>query len=167
MISKFYVLFILLTVFFVLLSMNIILDSPVKAAEPSITITAPTEINSWELSPIGTQPKTTTGALSVVTTDADGLGWTIVATDYDTNTSGFMTKYTGGFYEVGTDLKSALQVSSEGGSVTLPGGGIIVSGIGNTNPQSDYTILFNQIVDWEDQPGTYRITVTFTGTLTP
>lgn len=136
---------------------------------PTIEITAPTDITGWTLSPQGTQPKESTGTLTVTTTEAVGLNWSVTASDTDTtNTNGHMTKYSSSAYVISTKLGTAMQVDGPAGTVTLPTGGNVVTGSG-TVTGAEYTITFKQTLLWSDAVVTgadsYRIVVTFTGSI--
>ena len=143
---------------------------PVQAqGEPAIAITAPADITGWALSPQGAQPKTQSGILTVTTTNANGHNWAVTAMDSE-NTTGHMTKYSGGTYIPGIKLSAAMQVQGNNGTATLPTAGNVVTGTGTvTNAQ--YTITFKQSVSWTDAvvaaPDSYRIVVTFTGSIAP
>ncbi len=155
-----------------LLALVILAGSPRLAlASPGATIeiTAPTDITGWTLGPQGTQPKESTGTLTVTTTDAVGENWSVTASDTDTtNTNGQMTKYSSSAYVLGTKLGTAMQVNGTAGAVTLPTGGNVVTGSG-TVTGAEYTITFKQTVLWSDAVVTgadsYRIVVTFTGSI--
>ncbi|MDO9579479.1 MAG: hypothetical protein Q7J06_02770 [Bacteroidales bacterium] len=155
-----------------LLALVVLADWPrlaLASPGPTIEITAPTDITAWTLSPQGTQPKETTGTLTVTTTDAVGLNWSVTASDTDTtNTNGQMTKYSGAAYVLGTKLGTAMQVNGPAGTVTLPTGGDVVATSGTVTGQG-YTITFKQTVLWSDAVVTgadsYRIVVTFTGSI--
>ena len=135
----------------------------------TIEITAPTDITGWTLGPQETQPKEITGTLTVTTTEAVGVNWSVTASDTDTtNTNGHMTKYSSSAYVLGTKLGTAMQVNGTAGTATLPTGGNIVTGSG-TVTGAEYTITFKQTVLWSDAvvtgPDSYRIVVTFTGSI--
>ncbi len=138
---------------------------------PTIEITALTDITGWMLGPQGTQPKESIGTLTVTTTDAVGENWSVTASDTAiTNTNGYMTKYSGAAYVISTKLGTAMQVDGPAGTVTLPTGGNVVTGSG-TVTGTEYTITFKQTVLWSDavvtDPDSYRIVVTFTGSILP
>jgi hypothetical protein len=134
-----------------------------------IDIQAPTNISSWDLYPGTTN--TTVGTL-IVTVSSPSVTWLVTANDSDTvNTGGFMTLLNGSSYNSPLiHLSKAMNVSAgsatnvtENYSVTLPIGGTLVKGTGNASPP----ITFTQEVTWDDEPGEYRIVITFTGTINP
>jgi hypothetical protein len=146
---------------------NISVPGPTQAADRAIAIVSPT-LSSWNLSPEGAQPMIMTGQLGVLVTDAIGTdAWQVTASDLDTtNTNGHMTEYSGDIYNIGTKLSSAMQVQGPGGIANLPGGGMVVNGLGNNN--QEYTMEFGQSVQWSDPvSNSYRIVVTFTAGFTP
>jgi hypothetical protein len=142
------------------------LYNPVTRAQegPVISITAPSDISGWTLSPEGPQPHTQGGTLHVTVSGNFSGSWVVTAIDADSSTGGHMTKYDGG-YDSGTKLATPLQVQGPGGSVTLPSGGNVVAGNGEVD--QDFPITFLQNVAWIDPVGDYRIVVTFTGTIQP
>jgi len=142
---------------------------PVEAdGEATIEITTTDNI-TLALSPDEAQPQT--GTLTVTTTNADGKSWSVMASDNDTaNTNGHMTKWSENAYVLATKLFTPMEVQGPTGTVTLPVGGVIVSGSDNVTSQP-YTVTFKQVALWTDSvvvsPDCYRIVVTFTGSFTP
>lgn len=133
---------------------------------PTIEITAPADISGWPLSPSGTQPNEQSGTLGVTCSG----GWTVTVKDANATTGGKMTDYYGSSYGT-TKLANYMVVAAQTYNVTLPAlpdGGIIASGSGN-NP--NITVTFKQEVSWSDPVllvgHSYRIIVTFTGTISP
>jgi hypothetical protein len=135
-----------------------------------IRITAPADIDDWILAPgiVNIRP----GTLNV---DASGP-WTTSVKDANPLTSGRLTKYNDvtGTYDIGVRLDSPMVLSAlsdGGGEVTLSTGDQeIISGAGTPEGGRDVRIEFKQPVGWND-PGldtgySYRLVVTFTGSLT-
>ncbi len=127
----------------------------------AIEITAPADISGWELDPSITQPNTQTGTLHVKA----NKGWQVTASDEDMNTNGHMTEWDGSNYGE-RKLSNPMKVSAEV-EVTLPTGGVIQKGEETGSGGMDITVTFKQTVTWDDDAyvKTYRIVVTFTGSL--
>ena len=142
------------------------LYSPVAQAqeEPSISLSAPTGISAWNLSPEVSQPNVQTGSLHVTVSGNFSGNWTVTASDTDTDTGGYLTRYNGS-YVVTTKMGTPLVVQGPAGTATLPAGGNVVTGTGEVD--QDFPISFRQNVAWTDLAGDYRIVVTFTGALQP
>ena len=129
----------------------------------SIDITAPDDIADWPLDPtIDEGENTTGGTLAVYVTPYDTT-WSVTAKDMDATTGGYMTEWSGSAYGT-AKLLNPLRVQGPAAEVTLPNNaGIdIVTGSGNT---SNINITFKQMVTWDDEPGTYKIVITFIGTI--
>jgi hypothetical protein len=133
----------------------------VGESSPTIEISAPGNITGWSLSPQETQPQEKTGTLNV-TSNSD---WEVTVKDTDTDTDGKMTDWDGADYG-STKLSNFMNVATDSYEVELPDGGTIATGSGN----EDVTVYFRQTVSWSDPVLTvghsYRIIVTFTGTIT-
>lgn len=129
----------------------------------SIEITAPGDISGWDLYP-DISENVNIGTLSVDVTPADAT-WSVTAQDIDTaNTNGFMTLWDGLSYNVSVKLATAMKVSGSTSEVTLPN----IAGVPIATGTGDYPLMnitFKQLVTWDDEPGTYQIVVTFTGTV--
>jgi hypothetical protein len=125
----------------------------------TIEITATANISGWALSPLGTQPQTTTGTLNVTCSG----NWEVTVEDAEAATSGKMTDWSGSAYNSTTKLANFMKVAADS-EVTLPAGGTIATGSGDDS----VTVYFKQEVSWSDQVlpegHSYRIIVTFTGT---
>jgi hypothetical protein len=140
-------------------------DFAVGETTLTIEITAPDNIGGWALSPVETQPQEQTGTLGVTCNSA----WQVTVKDADAATDGKMTDYYDSSYGT-TQLANFLHVAAQTYEVTLPAlpaGGIIATGSGD---DPDVDVTFKQEVSWSDPvlPGghSYRIIVTFTGTIT-
>jgi hypothetical protein len=130
-------------------------------APTTIDITAPTDISGWNLDPaIG--ENTNSGTLAVDVTPGDAI-WSVTAKDMDAATSGYMTEWSGSAYGT-AKLANLMRVQGPDAEVILPnsGGTDIATGTGDA---PSISITFNQYVTWDDDPGTYRIVVTFIGTV--
>lgn len=135
-----------------------------------IRITAPADIEGWTLAPGVVNIRS--GTLNV---DASGA-WIATVKDTDPLTSGRLTKYAEGTgtYDIGVQLNSPLVISasSDGGNeVTLSTGDQeIISGSATPEGGRDVRIDFKQLVGWNDMGlesgSSYRLVVTFTGSLT-
>jgi len=134
----------------------------------SIQITAPSGISSWELDSLAAQPNTQTGTLNVKANQ----NWQVKVKDADaTNTNGLMAEWDGAAYvSSGNKLLNAMKVAAAS-EITLPTEGNIQTGTKTTASGQDVTVTFKQTVSWDDQiltgGHTYRIVVTFTGSLVP
>lgn len=136
----------------------------------NVSITAPDDIDNWEMSPFGTGVNIQVGRLQV---KADG-DWQVTAEDKDATTSGHMTEwYDGSYISTPEQLDSVMSISvASGGSVdtgyekALPAGGLIAKGPTTNNVFNDVPITFKQPVSWGDKVltggHTYKIVVTFT-----
>ena len=122
----------------------------------SIDIAAP-NISSWDLN-IGNN--SINGTLTV-NVSSPSVNWYVTANDSNSSTAGRMTLWNGSSYNTSVKLETAMNVSGNFGEVTLPIGGNISKGTGN----SSHTITFKQVLTWNDSPGTYQIVVTFIATL--
>ncbi|HPJ84135.1 MAG TPA: hypothetical protein PLY09_05175 [Methanothrix sp.] len=135
-----------------------------------IYITAPADIVDWTLAPGVNNVRS--GTLNVDAT----ASWTVRVKDADLLTSGRLTKYADGtgIYDTGIKLNSPLVISasSDGGSeVALSTSEQeIISGAATPEGGRDVGIEFKQPVGWNDlgleSGSSYRLVVTFTGSLT-
>jgi hypothetical protein len=135
-----------------------------------LRITAPVDIDGWILAPGVVNVRS--GTLNV---DATGP-WTVRVKDADPLTSGRLTKYDDGTgtYDIGVKLQNPLVISAlsgGGGEVAVSAGyQEIVSGAATPEGGRDVRIDFKQPVAWNDlglESGlSYRLVVTFTGSLT-
>jgi len=150
----------------------------------TIDITVPGGFAMTPLTP-GTTP---TSSGKTITVSANKIGWLVTATDDNVAvTNGKMTAYSVGdaLYDPTTPAKLAsvmgvIGVSATGATgatVALPTGGAILTGTAAVSGQA-YTVTFSQPVSYLDvvltgdgitptvtgeEPDTYRIVVTFTG----
>jgi hypothetical protein len=135
-----------------------------------ISITAPADIGDWLLSPGITNNQS--GTLNV---NASG-SWTAGVKDEDQLTSGRLTKYDDGTgtYDTGVKLHNPLVISasSDGGNEAAlsTDDQEIISGAATAEGGRDMEIVFKQPVGWDDLGleggSSYRLVVTFTGSLT-
>ncbi|VVB65167.1 Uncharacterised protein [uncultured archaeon] len=89
---------------------------------PSVYVSAPADIHTWELKPSEPGIYTKKGVLKV----AANTGWKITVKDTDAVTSGHLTEWTGTDY-TGRKLQAPLYVSASQ-DVSLPEGGTIETG---------------------------------------
>jgi len=135
---------------------------PQSAQAQSIEITPPANITDWVFNPSLEQPQTQAGTCVInVTNTTDN--WTLTAQDLNTTTSGNMTEWDGSSYG-SAKLHNAMHISATS-EVTLPNKGTIANGTGNTS----VSVTFKQQIGYSDVVlsggHTYRIVVTFTGSL--
>ena len=144
------------------------LEVIIERPPATIDITAPANIAGWGLSSQGEQPKTQQGTLTITTTYADDIDWTVMASDSDPQTSGYMTKWNeSSGYDTEVKLQTAMQVEGSAGTATLPDGAVVVAETG-TVTGAEYDITFKQTVlsfDAATHPDLYRIVVTFTAVI--
>ena len=144
------------------------LEVIIERPPATIDITAPANIARWGLSSQGEQPKTQQGTLTITTTYADDIDWTVMASDSDPQTSGYMTKWNeSSGYDTEVKLQTAMQVEGSAGTATLPDGAVVVAETG-TVTGAGYDITFKQTVlssDAATHPDFNRIVVTFTAVI--
>ena len=125
----------------------------------SISIQAPDDILVWNLTPVGEQPLTQPGTLTVTS----NTSWTVTVKDANATTNGHMTKWDGSNYDDAVRLYTAMKVAAQIYEVTLPTEATIATGTGDAN----VSVTFKQTVLWTDavvtDPYCYRIVVTFIG----
>jgi hypothetical protein len=89
---------------------------------PSVHVSAPADMRTWELKPSEPGIYTKRGVLKV----AANTGWRVTVKDADAATSGHLTEWTGADY-TGRKLQAPLYVSASQ-DVALPEGGTIQTG---------------------------------------
>jgi hypothetical protein len=133
---------------------NVVITVTVK---PVVLVVDQDQIGIWIIKPITTANQTKTGLLTI----RANTNWVLRAMDNNPETAGFMTEWDGKSYGA-KKLSQPLEISSDS-KVTLPTGGIIMTGP-RTSGQ-DVNVNFMQQIRAINLPKTenYRIEVTFIG----
>jgi hypothetical protein len=133
---------------------NVVITVSVK---PTVLVVDQDQIGIWIIKPVSTANQTKSGLL-ILTANTD---WMLRAEDINPETAGFMTEWDGKSY--GTKkLFLPLKISSAS-EVTLPVGGIIMTG-SRTSDQDVNVNFIQQVLDINlPKTNYYRIEVTFIG----
>ena len=133
---------------------NIVITVSVK---PTVLVVDQDQIGIWIIKPVSTTDQTKSGLL-IVRANTD---WVLRAEDKNPETAGFMTEWDGKSYGA-KKLFLPLKISSAS-EVTLPVGGIIMTG-SRTSGQDVNVNFMQQVLDINlPKTDNYRIEVTFIG----
>ena len=135
-------------------STNVVITVSVK---PTVLVVDQDQIGIWIIKPVSTANETKSGLLIVMA----NTDWVLRAEDKNPETAGFMTEWDGKSYGA-KKLFLPLKISSAR-EVTLPVGGIIMTG-SRTSGQDVNVNFLQQVLDINlPKTDNYRIEVTFIG----
>ena len=135
-------------------STNVVITVSVK---PTVLVVDQDQIGIWIIKPVSTENQTKSGLLIVKA----NTNWVLRAEDDNPETAGFMTEWDGKSYGA-KKLSQPLKISSAR-EVTLPVGGIIMTG-SRTSGQDVNVNFLQQVLDINlPKTDNYRIEVTFIG----
>jgi len=146
---------------------SITLGAPIA---DTYSISAPSGITGWDMSPVGDGVNTQQGTMHV-TADHD---WKVSVSDADTtNTKGHMTEWDGSNYITSNYITSPMKISVQsiindlnGHEVELPTERNLVTGGSTVAGGRDIAVTFKQPVSWHDKVlsngHSYRIIIKFT-----
>jgi hypothetical protein len=133
---------------------NVVITVTVK---PTVIVVDKDQIGIWIIKPVSTANQTKSGLLIV----RANTEWVLRAEDKNPETAGFMTEWTGKSYGA-KKLFLPLKIFSAS-EVTLPAGGIIMTGSRTSGQDVDVNFM-QQILDINlPKTDNYRIEVTFIG----
>ena len=135
-------------------STNVVITVSVK---PTVLVVDQDKIGIWIIKPVSTENQTKSGLLII----RANTNWVLRAKDKNPETAGFMTEWDGKSYGA-KKLFLPLKISSSR-EVTLPVGGIIMTG-SRTSGQDVNVNFMQQVLDINlPKTDNYRIEVTFIG----
>jgi len=133
---------------------NVVITVTVK---PTVLVVDQDKIGIWIIKPVSTENQTKSGLLII----RANTNWVLRAKDKNPETAGFMTEWDGKSYGA-KKLFLPLKISSAR-EVTLPDGGIIMTG-SRTSGQDVNVNFMQQVLDINlPKTDNYRIEVTFIG----
>jgi hypothetical protein len=133
---------------------NVVITVTVK---PTVLVVDQDQIGIWIIKPVSTANQTKSGLLIVMA----NTDWVLRAEDKNPETAGFMTEWTGKSYGA-KKLFLPLKIFSAS-EVTLPAGGIIMTGSRTSGQDVDVNFM-QQVLDINlPKTDNYRIEVTFIG----